>query len=124
MSTIAVSRVWSDDGRRDLMLHVSVVTADEAVEPFWSHEYGPNWEFRSSDVGSGFSDFYVDEEITSMHLSGALSDDILRHAIEPLLGRLPLAVVGFVLHGRDDAESVAHSLLRLAHRACRNRRGR
>jgi hypothetical protein len=48
-----------------------------------------------------------------MHLSGALSDDILRHAVEPLLGRLPLAVLGFVLHGRDDAESVAHSLIRL-----------
>jgi hypothetical protein len=113
MSTMTVSRGWSEDGRRDLILLASPDSADEAVEPFWSHQYGPNWEFRHSDVGSGFSNFNVDQEIKSMHLSGALSDDVLRHAVEPLLGRLPLAVLGFVLHGRDDAESVAHSLFRL-----------
>lgn len=99
--------------RRDLILLASPEPAAEAVEPFWSNQYGPSWEFRNSDPGSGFSNFSVSPEVTSMHLSGALGDDILRHAVEPVLGRLPIAVLGFVLHGRDDAESVAHSLFRL-----------
>jgi hypothetical protein len=114
LEPLAVTRAWAADGRRDLILEHSPGAGVDHVDPFWSHGFGPEWDFRDSDPGSGFSDhFALGPALTSMQLSSALSDDTLRHALEPLLDRLPTAVMTFALHGRDDAESFARMLVRL-----------
>ncbi|MGW4947995.1 NACHT domain-containing protein [Actinoplanes sp. NPDC004185] len=111
---LAVTRGWAADGRRDLILEHAPGAGVDPVDPFWSHGFGPDWDFRDSDPGSGFSDYFpLGPALTSMQLSSALSDDTLRHALEPLIDRLPEAVTTFSLHGRDDAESFARMLVRL-----------
>jgi hypothetical protein len=114
LDSIAVTRTWTDDGRRELILQASEDNSVDRIDPFWSHGFGPDWDFRHANPGSSFSDYFpLGPALKSMQLSNALSDDALRHALEPLLNRLPEAVVSFMLHGPDDTESVAHSLIHL-----------
>jgi hypothetical protein len=114
LEPLAVTRGWAADGRRDLILEHSPGAGVDDVDPFWSHGFAPDWDFRDSPPGSGFSEYFpLGPALTSMQLSNALSEDALRHALEPMLHRLPEAVETFTLHGRDDTESVAHALVHM-----------
>lgn len=114
MDSLSVTRAWAGDGRRDLILETTDRNQVDAVEPFWSHGLGPDWTFRQAEPGSGFSNYFpLGPALKSMHLSNSLGEDALRHAVEPLVGRLPETTVSFVLHGPEDTESIAHSLTEL-----------
>ncbi|AGL17759.1 NACHT domain-containing NTPase [Actinoplanes sp. N902-109] len=113
LETLDVTRTWSPDGRRDLVLRAAQDAAWPTAEPLWSHKIGPGSEMAAWIEGSFSNYFDLTSTLRSMHLSGALSDDALRHAVEPLTTRLSPAVTTFAVHGRSDAESVAHSLVAL-----------
>jgi hypothetical protein len=114
MDTMVITRTRAADGRRDLVLEASAENHVEDVDPFWSHDFGPEWDLRDADPGSGFSNYFpLGPVLKSMQLSNALSDDTFRHILDPLINRLPETVVTFALHGPDDTESIAHSLVHL-----------
>ncbi|MFI5937525.1 NACHT domain-containing protein [Actinoplanes sp. NPDC051494] len=108
LETIGVTRGWAQDGRRDLVLEAGDGGA-LTVDPVWSRGLSQDWsELRTFDTGVPLR-----SALKSMQLSGALSEDVLRHAVEPVLWRMPAAVATFVRHGAEESESVAHSLMTL-----------
>jgi len=110
MATVAVHRSWAGT-RRDMELVASADTVVEEVEPLWANEVGPGSE---PEVGSRIDGYFrLGAALTSMHLSNNLSDDALRHTLQPVLTRMPDTVRTFVVQGPGDAESVGHSLLGL-----------
>ncbi|MFI7540412.1 NACHT domain-containing protein [Actinoplanes sp. NPDC049599] len=114
METMEITRCWAGDGRRDLILAASAENHVADIDPYWSHRHGPDQDIRDSYPGGGFSNYFpLGPVLKSMHLINALSDDALRHVVEPLIERLPDTVVTFAIHGPEDAESIAHSLVRL-----------
>jgi hypothetical protein len=114
IGSVAVRREWTADDRRDLVLTVSDNDDTENVEPFWAHNFDPSWEFRTADPGSSFSNYFqLGPGLKSAHLCGTTAEDSLRHTLDPLLRALPDTVTTFVIHGRDDTESVAHGLIQL-----------
>jgi hypothetical protein len=116
LATVLVERAWAEDGRRDLILRGGTRTEITGLDPLWSLEAFPRTPDGSSRLGSwSFADFPIGEAFASMDLTGAFSDDVLRHAAEPAAELLSMsALLTFVEHGPGDAESVAHSLVRLA----------
>jgi hypothetical protein len=116
LATVLVERAWAEDGRRDLILRGGVRTEIAGLDPLWSLEAFPRTPDGSSRSGNwSFADFPIGEAFASMDLTGAFSDDVLRHAAEPAAELLSTsALLTFVEHGPGDAESVAHSLVRLA----------
>ncbi|GLX99709.1 hypothetical protein [Actinoplanes sp. NBRC 101535] len=143
MDTITVDRTWTADRRRDLVLTrrpqpstpsgPSAPSAPSAASGSASSVVSPSVASGSA-LSSGDLDGGVDllwshklteavdrsdwtglqPALTSMRLSGALSDDILRHALEPVLQQAPELVFNLVAHGGNDAESPARSLIGLA----------
>jgi hypothetical protein len=113
VDTVTVRREWNDQGRRDITLAAGNEASIEDVDPFWSHERGPDWQFRHMP-GSGFSNYFeLGAAMKSMLLSNNLSDDAMMHSLAPMLARLPDAVLSFRVHGPEDSESVGHSLIHL-----------
>lgn len=113
MRSITVRRTWTGD-RRDAA--VSLSPGDETVDPvhpFWIHNLGPTSEQRGYQAGRGFNHSSVDLTFQQLQLRGNLGDDILRHALEPLIPRIGRAVSSFAVHARGDVESVARSLITL-----------
>ncbi|MEV6302419.1 hypothetical protein AB0M02_23595 [Actinoplanes sp. NPDC051861] len=107
LEPIAVTRTWTADGRRDLRLEHSPGAAAGSVDSLWSLSFGDTSPVESSQY------FPISAALKSMHLSGAFSDDALRHALDPMLDRSPELAVSFVSHGPKDVESVLHSLVAL-----------
>ncbi|GAB7038306.1 MULTISPECIES: NACHT domain-containing protein [Catenuloplanes] len=107
--TVSVTRVWTEDRRRDIMLR--------AGRPGAHHDPGIGWSLRSAPDAEtavvSANRFPLQRALASMNLTGALSDDALRHAVSPLLDRAPTLVGRFVRHGPGDTESIGHSLVRL-----------
>jgi hypothetical protein len=111
MAGVEVERAWAG-GRRDLVLRLSSQGPFEPVNPLWSHRMASGT--KGLQVGDWFeSSFFIGPAVRSMKLSSNLSDDVLRHAIDPVVDEMNFALQQFVVHGEDDVESVAHSLLRL-----------
>jgi len=109
-ATLTVIRTWAGT-RRDVELRASRDGVVDEVDPLWSYEVEPDHAF---DAGARIAGgFQLNTALTSMQLSNNLSDDVLRHAVEPLLSRMPEAVTTFVLHGPRDAESIGRSILDL-----------
>ncbi|MFG1604212.1 NACHT domain-containing protein [Actinoplanes sp. NPDC049265] len=100
-----VRRTYAPDGRNDIVLGRYTGEPVEKVDPLWS--------FRTDGSAPFETAYEMDEALRSMHLSNHLSEDVFRHAVEPLLDHMPRAVTHFFAHGPGDAESVAHSLLSL-----------
>jgi hypothetical protein len=122
LGSMAVTRGWTGHGRRDLILEASAQKSAQNsaqnrvddVEPYWSHNMAPGTHMRLWEPGSGFSNYFpLGPALKSMQLTDGLSDDALRHVVDPLLDRLPETVSAFVVRSPDDTDSVAHSLLRL-----------
>ncbi|MEU4619435.1 AAA family ATPase [Actinoplanes sp. NPDC023801] len=116
LGSVLVERDWAEDGRRDLILTAGVRTVINGLDPMWSMEAFPRTgEGSTRRRGWSFADFPVGEAFASMDLTGAFSDDVLRHAAEPAAEMLSTsALLTFVEHESGTAESVAHSLARLA----------
>jgi hypothetical protein len=100
-----VRRTYTADGRKDIVLRRYTGEPIEKVDPLWS--------FRTDGAAPFRAAYEMDEALRSMHLSNRRSEDVFRHAVEPLLDHMPSAVTHFTVHGPGDAESVAHSLLTL-----------
>ncbi|WP_328477954.1 hypothetical protein OHA21_25850 [Actinoplanes sp. NBC_00393] len=111
---LKITRTWAPDGRRDFQLEHSGDRVSSTVDPLWSHSFGLSWRFSGqapiNEVGQYFP---IHTALQSMHLSGAFSDDALRHAVDPLLTWAPELMISFVGHGPRDYVSVAHSLVAL-----------
>jgi hypothetical protein len=116
LASVQVTRTWAAAERRDLALEFADEPIATVVDPRWSNQFGPSWRFSSSGVADGFSDnFPLTQALTLMDLSGAFSDDVLRHTVDPILSGLSWrAMATFIEHESGDAESIAHSLVRLA----------
>jgi hypothetical protein len=107
VATFTVRRTWTG-GRRDIALIPGPDRAPEPVDLLWSHG------MPDAEVGRGFrAHSQMGAALQSMHLSDNVSDDLLRHAVQPLLDRMPDTLRGFNVHGPGDTESVAHGLLSL-----------
>ncbi|MEU4422573.1 AAA family ATPase [Actinoplanes sp. NPDC024001] len=111
---VEVTRCWAGDGRRDMRLEHSDAMVSSTVDPLWSHSFGPSWRYGETATIGGVSRYFpIYTALQSMHLSGAFSDDALRHALDPLLSWAPELMINFVGHGPREYESVAHSLISL-----------
>ncbi|MEU4155141.1 AAA family ATPase, partial [Actinoplanes sp. NPDC026670] len=116
LESVLVVRAWTEDGRRDVILSGGERTEIAGLDPLWSLGAFPRTPGSGSKLEEwGAADFPVGAAFASMDLTGAFSDDVLRHAAEPV-GQLlsTSALLTFVEHAAGDAESVAHSLVRLA----------
>lgn len=114
LEDLAITRTWTPDGRRDLRLERSDAVVTGTVDPLWSHSFGPSWKLGAEvSVTAVSQHFPIHTALKSMHLSGAFSDDALRHALDPLLSWSPELMINFVRHGSGEYESVAHSLISL-----------
>lgn len=110
MATMTATRTWSGD-KRDMELLAGPPLAVEEVDPLWANAVEPG---RQVDVGSRLGDYFpLAPALTSMNLSSNLSEDLLRHGLQPLLDRMPWAVTTVMLNGPGDAESIGHSVLEL-----------
>ncbi|WP_238006786.1 hypothetical protein KZZ52_24360 [Dactylosporangium sp. AC04546] len=108
-STVEATRIWHGT-RRDLVLRAADVPAVEPVEGFWIHAIPA--DSRDRDM-SGFR--FEDHDLIQQtyQLRGEPIDDILRHALEPLLETMGLAVTSFGVLSEDRSQSAAHSLLKV-----------
>jgi len=108
METMSVTRIWTG-ATRDMQLVASARTRVEEVDPLWTHSVQPG---HAVEVGSRIGTYFsLGAALSATHLSGSLSDDMLRHTVQPMLKRLPEAVRTFVLQDPENAESIGHSLL-------------
>ncbi|BEL08300.1 hypothetical protein Q0Z83_064910 [Actinoplanes sichuanensis] len=112
---VQVTRSWAEDERRDLVLEFADQPTTGPVDPRWSNNFGPSWRFGRSEVSDGFSEnFPLIPAMAMMNLSGALSDDVIRHSADPIISELHWpALATFVQHDEGKAESVANSIVRL-----------
>jgi hypothetical protein len=105
---------WTND-RRDVTLRLG--TGDEPVEPVdphWIHEFGPGSWGWTAERRSGFSGHIsVQDIVRSLQLRGGLGDNVLRHALEPVMTRMGEALTSFVCQSVREAESIARSLIEL-----------
>jgi len=109
LEEIEVTRGWTEHGQRDMTLVAGVRDSiAQEVELPWSHVNGPVWEWTSFVRFDSFP-----EALRSMDLSSNLSDDLLRHAVEPLMRAMPESITNLAHHAPTDVESVAHSLVHL-----------
>ena len=115
LAAIQVRRTWADERRRDIVLEMTGSPVAEPVDPRWSHRFGSSWTVPGSKLIDDFStNFPMVPVLTTMALSGAFSDDVFRHVTDPVLENLSWEAVSvFAVHGPDDAESIANSLVRL-----------
>jgi hypothetical protein len=112
MAHFDVRRTRTADGRNDVELRLFDGEPVERVNPLWSFRQDGSRPFRAT--------YRMDEALRSMHLGNHRSEDVLRHLAEPLLDAIPSAVTRFTVHGPDDAESAAHSLLTLQMKSLAN----
>ncbi|WP_433794999.1 NACHT domain-containing protein [Actinoplanes sp. CA-252034] len=115
LALVQVTRTWAEDERRDLVLEFAEDVTAGAVDPLWSNRFAPGPKVSGSGVVSGFSvDFPLVPALATLNLSGAFSDDVLRHVAEPILSELLWpSMATFIEHDSGDVESVAFSLVRL-----------
>lgn len=114
LASIAVERSWTANRRRDIVLTSPGHPARTVVDPLWSHGIHPDDPPPAGAVLTGFNDDTTFElALRSMSMDGYLSSDLLRHALDPVLARMPDTLTEIVVHGPGDAESIARSLLNL-----------
>ncbi len=109
LDAMTVRHGWAGD-RRDLVLEFGAGDAPDEVDPFWIFGRGPGTERPEPGVTLRY---YARQRHVSksLHLTGAMGDDMMRHALEPLIGRTGESATTFVVHPDGDVESVARSLL-------------
>jgi hypothetical protein len=112
LAPVSVTRTWSPDRRRDIVLATTDDPTPPPVDLLWSLRVHPDDE--PAPTLTGFNDdTSFGLALRAMTLDGYLSTDLLRHALEPLIASTPSSLTEVVVHGPGDAESVARSLLSL-----------
>jgi hypothetical protein len=113
MAVVDVERTWTGN-RRDISTRLDLSGAVHLpkLDPMWSRGLRPG--SVTGRVGAHLPyATHLSEAQRLMALTNNLSDDLFWHAILPLFERDALAFDSFHVHGPDDIESPAHSLLRL-----------
>ncbi|CAM5347390.1 hypothetical protein GCM10010329_41390 [Streptomyces spiroverticillatus] len=113
-SALQVHRCWIDGARE---LTVLPATAPKppggvgAVDPYWAFRYGPDHEYRTTQVT--WSRVYAEKSRHRMDIADAGQDLLVRHALDPFFEHFGIALTTF--HGEADgpATSWAHDLLSL-----------
>ncbi|WP_433063996.1 AAA family ATPase [Dactylosporangium sp. CS-033363] len=106
--------VWEAGGPRDVELSDHHGPDARPIDVYWVLGEGPESWVRAFERGGGFSGYMPDRLARWAHeLRNDVGGEQYRHALEPLLDRLPYAVEGFVAHDVGDPESIAHSLIRV-----------
>ncbi|MGQ5263306.1 NACHT domain-containing protein [Micromonospora sp. ZYX-F-536] len=111
MEVLRVSRGWHD-GRRDVVLeYTRDWTADipDPTDIYWTNRLAPG-ESRDEIFRAAFE---VPPALRSMQLSNDVSDDMLLHALEPLIRRMPAALTQVGERERGGHLSVAQALIRM-----------
>lgn len=104
---------WTADGLRDMELSDIPAPGVRPVDVYWAIGESRGSEVRAFDRGGGFAGYMPVELAGRAHqLRGDLGGEQYRHALEPLMDGLSYTVEAFVVHGSDDAESIAHSMIR------------
>ncbi|MEU6024839.1 ATP-binding protein [Micromonospora sp. NPDC047134] len=111
MQALRITRTWQEDRRDIVVEHTRERTAEfpEATDVYWINGLNPNagreWSFRAA--------FELTPALRSMHLSNHVSGDVLLHALEPLIHRIPAAFTEFGERPSGRHLSVAHTLIRM-----------
>ncbi|XVV17088.1 NACHT domain-containing protein [Actinoplanes sp. CA-131856] len=110
MEVLRVTRDWRD-GRRDMVLELALDWTRDLPEP-------PNvYWINGREHARGELPFPASVELPaalrSMQLTNHLSDDLLLHALEPLIRRIPSALTQFSASVEGRHSSVAHTLIRM-----------
>jgi hypothetical protein len=111
MEVLKVTRTWQGD-RRDIALRYEgdwPADLPGSMDVRWINGVAPG----ASWVPQLAPAFEMPPAVRSMHLSNHLSDDLLLHALEPLIQRMPEAVTQLAPQDGGGLSSVAHSLVRV-----------
>ncbi|MEV6595385.1 hypothetical protein AB0M36_00820 [Actinoplanes sp. NPDC051346] len=106
VGTLTVIRTWDGD-RRDLVLDPTSERRFPAVDLRWSTAGA------TSGTPGAWGTVAYDRVANRLHLTADPAADLVRWAAEPLARWMPDAVTTVVALGDDDAESVAHALVRV-----------
>lgn len=111
MEVLKVTRTWHDGCRDIVVEHVRDWTADlpDPTDVYWINALGPG-DSRDDTFKAAFE---IPPALRSMHLSNHLSDDTLLHALEPLIRRIPAALIQFAEREYGGHLSVAHTFIRM-----------
>jgi hypothetical protein len=111
---IDVRREWHE-GHRNLRITHATPNPDLTVNPYWTYDHPPG----ASERGTGPTGWYgwkmrdVDGLRRQERFLCGHDEDVLLHAVEPLLDAIPDALVGFGGYWPDRAPSAVNALLRL-----------
>ncbi|GAB3853042.1 NACHT domain-containing protein [Dactylosporangium cerinum] len=112
MEVVKVTRSWRDDNRDIVLEHARERMPDlpDPTDVYWTNELEPGGNLDEA-FGAAFE---ILPALRSMHLSNHLSGDLLLHALEPLIHRIPAALTQFAPQdGGGGHTSVAQSLIRM-----------
>ncbi|MEV4351165.1 hypothetical protein AB0J83_42450 [Actinoplanes sp. NPDC049596] len=111
MEVLKVTRGWRD-GRRDIALELALDWTRDfpaGADVLWMHGMEPD-DDSEVPFAAGVE---LPPALRSMRLTNHLSDDVLLHALEPLIRRTPSALTQFVAPEPGSYHSVANSLVRM-----------
>ncbi|RLK09753.1 hypothetical protein DER29_6315 [Micromonospora sp. M71_S20] len=111
MEVLTVTRTWHH-GRRDIVIEYAGGWTPDLPDPtdvYWANALAPG-ESRDKTSEAAFE---TSPALRSMHLSNRLSDDMLLHALEPLIRRIPAAWNQFAEGEDGSGISVAHAFIRM-----------
>jgi hypothetical protein len=107
VAALVLNRVW-DEARQDVVLTAAHENLPvPPVDPYWTHDYAPNSEYRGH-IAWQAGDFDVVRR--EGHFLCDLQYDAMMHALEPLADATIRAFAG---HWDDHCVSAAHALIRL-----------
>src|SRR5262249_23098747 len=112
---IDARREWNGDAR-ELRIVPRTPDADLSIDPYWTYNYPPSSDERGSGDGRwwfGWTMREVDALLRQERFLCGHDEDVLLHAVEPLIASIPEALVGFGGYWPDQAPSAAHTLLTL-----------
>ncbi|SNY55161.1 hypothetical protein SAMN05421748_11659 [Paractinoplanes atraurantiacus] len=110
MEVLKVTRDWRD-GRRDIVLELALDwTRDlpDGLNVYWMN----GMESQRSDLPFTAA-VELPPAVRSMRLTNRLSDDLLLHALEPMIRRMPAALTQFSAPDEWFHTSVANTLVRM-----------
>lgn len=116
VNTLDIHREWAGAARE---LRITMAGADQVltIDPYWTYDHSPESEEKRGDgTGESWHGWYL-RDVTMLRRQERFlcghDEDVLLHAVEPLITRLPEALSGFGGYWPDRAVSTANALLEL-----------
>ncbi|WP_238006832.1 NACHT domain-containing protein [Dactylosporangium sp. AC04546] len=107
-------RSWDGQRRNAVVSLAGDGERPEAVDALWVHDFAAESHVGRFGAGHGFNQWVLSVRIErAQQLRTDQGDDMLRHALTPVLDRMPETVDAFAVHAVGDAESIAHSVQRV-----------